>query len=168
MEHRIRLLSEAADKDLALEIFELFAPKIILNYPFARTWFAEKVLPELATCRRWVWIVEAEEDPVGIAILKFNPLQKTAAKVSTLFVRDDWRCRGVGTALLRKILSWQHLGYHQEISIRCPLDIAPVLWPLLRKFSFMREKSPRVISGSSKLEMSYKRTPKYKGALSSR
>ena len=73
------------------------------DYPYFPAWFYTKVTQGIADGSRQLWFAVTIEDIVaGILILKKSPIEK---KVCTLYVREPFRRKGVGTLMMYNAFS---------------------------------------------------------------
>lgn len=106
-------------------------------YPSADVWLSRKlddVLVGTARCK----VVVHDDELIGTLIE--TPKSNRRTKVSTLFVRQDWRGYGIGTRLL---LESRHRWYESrtlETYITVASKVSDVLEPLLLRFGFSRKR----------------------------
>ena len=103
---------------------------VVAVYPDYPEWFRKKFMVGLKEGTR-VYVLAKEEKGrlVGCALLKNSPDEK---KICTLFVRPDWRGRGIGTELMKASL--QILGPSPLMTVS-EQNVAQFL-PLLQRFGF--------------------------------
>ncbi|MBQ3696154.1 MAG: GNAT family N-acetyltransferase [Alphaproteobacteria bacterium] len=101
-------------------------------------WFKRVFVPGLKKGERGYIVAKEEKGKVvGCALLKDTPNEK---KICTLFVRSDWRGRGVGTELMKSCL--KALGPKPLLTVSH--KNFPQFKPLLQRFGFELSSKRRV------------------------
>lgn len=100
-------------------------------YPNAYNWFLNKVLPELPGSRK-ILACTKHNKVVAIAILKLKPEDE---KICAFYVKQKYRQRGIGTALMKECL--QYLHHNPYIVVK--ISAVYFFRRLLQKFNFELE-----------------------------
>lgn len=116
-------------KALYRTLFKITEPVGAVYDDYA-VWFRKTFIPGLKKGERGYVVAKEERGKiVGCALLKNTPQEK---KVCTLFVRAEWRGRGVGTEMMKQCL--KVLGPHPLITVSHKnID---QFRPLLNRFGF--------------------------------
>lgn len=93
---------EARDKKSIQFAFESLK-ELRKDYPCFPAWFYTKVTRGITDGSRQLWFALTTEDvAAGILILKKSPMEK---KICTLYVRESFRRKGVGTLMMHNAFS---------------------------------------------------------------
>jgi GNAT superfamily N-acetyltransferase len=157
MAYEISFADPKADIVEVCRTFRQFAPSIESYYPRASLWFLETVLPGFVTDSRHVWLAREGSESIGIAISKAIDSNHERAKICTLFVGVFARRRGVGTALLSRLVEWHDRENFSRLYIRCPSPVRHALQPLLRSHNFICDGDYRLLSDGRGFEHTFER-----------
>ena len=86
------------------------------KYPECVHWFNDKVLPELHTDNRNLFLLYCDADLIGFSITKKKT--KSRIKICSLFISESYRNMGCGTLLLKYVIS-HHKNSNFYLSFRC-------------------------------------------------
>ena len=136
-------------------ILQLISP-IHSSYPNLFSWYRDTFIPGLVQKERKYILAFEEDCLVGCALLKKTKNEK---KISTLFVKPDFRKRGIGKKLLQASL--KELG--QNSSLTVSEENLEIMRPLLDEFNFILSGTKEGLYRTRKKEYffstSVKKTP---------
>ena len=121
-------------------------------YPQLNKWYREVFLVGLMQKERAYIIAQDDRKLVGCALLKKTPGEK---KICSLYVKSDYRKKGIGEQMLKMALS--ELGKNPEISIS-QINIH-FFQPLLERYGFQLSYKKRGEYSPNKTEYHFN-TPK--------
>jgi len=134
----INILSEEELKALANKIYKIteFVEK---DYPNHKNWFFNIQLKEtLDTNTRNILFVRDKDKIIGVANLLSNDEEK---KISTLYVIDEYRNKGIGTQLIEESMKWLKTRYP---IISMTKDRYELYKPIIDKYNW---KLTRILNG---------------------
>ena len=99
------------------------------SYPQLEKWYKSVFLPGLFQGERGYVVAHDQGQLVGCALIKKTPIEK---KLCTLFVRPDFRRKGVGVALLEGVI--EELGPKPFVSVS--EESFKEVMPLFKQFGF--------------------------------
>ena len=86
------------------------------KYPECIDWFKNKVLPELHTDKRKLFLLYSNNILIGFSITKKKSKKKI--KICSLFIKPEYRNKGYGTILLKFVMNY-YKNNSFYLSFRC-------------------------------------------------
>lgn len=107
------------------------------KYPDCVNWLYNKVIPQLRTDDRNLFLLYHEENLIGFSITKKKSDDRI--KICSLFIKKSFRNLGCGTILLRTVVNY-HKNMNMYLSFRCERDELYYIHNFITKFGFRYNK----------------------------
>ena len=103
------------------------------KYPECIYWFKNKVIPELCTENRNLFLLYNKNKLIGFSITKTK--NETYVKICSLYIISQYRNLGIGTFLLRHIIRYYDKKYFY-MSFRCLYNEMTFINHFITKLNF--------------------------------
>lgn len=103
------------------------------KYPDCVNWLYNKVIPQLRTDDRNLFLLYHKETLIGFSITKKKSDDRI--KICSLFIQGTYRNLGCGTMLLKNVVEY-HKNMKFYLSFRCPPKDVYYIHKFITKFEF--------------------------------